>query len=179
MKSRYLVLGLAFGAAVLFAGVAFAQMRGSSDMHGQMSGSSDMHSRMQAMMHGGGMPMQGGGHGMMHGGGGAGHGGGEHGGAQSHGANTGAKGDQGPSSLAFQGVNAKMHKGMDIAFSGDADRDFVAGMLPHHQGAVDMAKIVVAFGKDSEVRKLAESIIKAQEQEIAWMNSWLQKTASK
>ncbi len=72
-----------------------------------------------------------------------------------------------------------MHKGMDIAFSGDADRDFVAGMLPHHQGAVDMAKIVLAFGKDPEVRKLAESIIKAQEQEIAWMNSWLQKTASK
>ncbi len=67
MKSRYLVLGLVLGAAVLFTGVALAQMRGSSEMHGQMSGSSDMHSRMQAMMHGGGM--QGGGHGMMHGGG--------------------------------------------------------------------------------------------------------------
>jgi uncharacterized protein (DUF305 family) len=60
-----------------------------------------------------------------------------------------------------------------------ADRDFIAGMLPHHQGAVDMAKIVLAFGKDPEVRKLAESIIKAQEHEIAWMNSWLQKSASK
>jgi len=175
MKSKYLAPGIVLG-AVLFTGVAFAQMRGSSEMHGHMSGSSDMHSRMQAMMHGGGM--QGGSHGMMHGGG-ARHGADEHGGAHAHGASTAAKGDQGPSSLAFQGVNAKMHKGMDIAFSGDADRDFIAGMLPHHQGAVDMAKIVLAFGKDPEVRKLAESIIKAQEQEIAWMNSWLQKTASK
>jgi len=176
MKSRYLVLGLVLCATSLFAGVALAQMRGSSEMHGQMSGSSDMHRHMQAMMHGGGMG--GGGHGMMHGGG-ARHGADDRGGGHAHGASTAAKGDQGPSSLAFQGVNAKMHKGMDIAFSGDADRDFIAGMLPHHQGAVDMAKIVLAFGKDPEVRKLAESIIKAQEQEIAWMNSWLQKTASK
>ena len=177
MKSKYSVLALVLGGAVLFAGVAFAQMRGSSDMHSQMSGGSDMHSHMQAMMHGSGMHMQGGGQGMMHGG--AQHGTGGSGGEHSHGASSAAKGDQGPSTLAFQGVNAKMHKGMDIAFSGDADRDFIAGMLPHHQGAVDMAKIVLAFGKDPEVRKLADSIIKAQEQEIAWMNSWLQKTASK
>lgn len=176
MKSKYLLVGLVLGAAALFTGVAFAQMRGSSEMHGRMTGSSDMHSRMQAMMHGGGM--QGGGHGMMHGGG-ARHGADDRGAAHSNGAGPAAKGDQGPSSLAFQGANAKMHKGMDIAFSGDADRDFIAGMLPHHQGAVDMAKTVLAFGKDPEVRKLAESIIKAQEEEIAWMNSWLQKTASK
>jgi hypothetical protein len=115
MKSKYLAFGLVLGAVALLTGVAFAQMHGSPEMHGHMSGASDMHSRMQAMMHGG--SMQGGGHRMKHGGG-AGHGGGEHGGAQSHGANTAAKGDQGPSSLAFQGVNAKMHKGMDIAFSG-------------------------------------------------------------
>jgi uncharacterized protein (DUF305 family) len=72
-----------------------------------------------------------------------------------------------------------MHQGMDIAFSGNADRDFIQGMIPHHQGAVDMAKIVLAFGKDPEVRKLAESIVKAQEEEIAWMNSWQQKSANK
>jgi uncharacterized protein (DUF305 family) len=178
MKSKYLIVGVVLGAAVLVTGVAFAQMHGSSEKHGHMSGSSNMHSHMQAMMHGGGMQMQGGGHGMMHDGS-ARHGADDRGGAHAHGAGTAAKGDQGPSSLAFQGVNAKMHKGMDIAFSGDADRDFIAGMLPHHQGAVDMAKIVLGFGKDPEVRKLAESIIKAQEQEIAWMNSWLQKTASK
>src|SRR5687768_8904663 len=103
MKSKYLVLALVLGAAALFTGVAFAQMRGSSEMHGHMSGSSDMHGRMQAMMHGGGMQMQGGGHGMMHGSG-ARHGAGDHGGGHAHGASTAAKGDQGPSSLAFQGV---------------------------------------------------------------------------
>ena len=52
-------------------------------------------------------------------------------------------------------------------------------MIPHHQGAVDMAKIVLAFGKDPELRKLAENIVKAQEEEIAWMSSWQQKNASK
>jgi uncharacterized protein (DUF305 family) len=102
--------------------------------------------------------------------------GGHHGG--SHGASL-PKGDQGPSSLAFAGINTRMHQGMDIAFSGNADRDFVQGMIPHHQGAVDMAKVVLAFGNDPEVRKLAENIIKAQEEEVAWMKSWLQKNASK
>jgi uncharacterized protein (DUF305 family) len=87
------------------------------------------------------------------------------------------KGDNSPSSLALHGVNAKMHEAMDITFTGNSDRDFVAGMIPHHQGAIDMAKVVLAFGKDPEVKKLAEDIIKAQEQEIAWMKSWLAKNA--
>jgi uncharacterized protein (DUF305 family) len=85
------------------------------------------------------------------------------------------KGDQSPSTLAFQGVNAKMHEAMEIEFSGNADIDFVKGMIPHHEGAVDMAKVVLAFGKDPEVKKLAEAIIKAQEDEIAWMKGWLEK----
>jgi len=85
------------------------------------------------------------------------------------------KGDSGPASLAFHAINAKMHDGMDITFSGNADADFVKGMIPHHQGAVDMAKTVLAFGKDAEVKKLAEEVIKAQETEIAWMKEWLKK----
>jgi uncharacterized protein (DUF305 family) len=83
------------------------------------------------------------------------------------------KGDDGPSSLAFNAINAKMHEGMDITFTGNADIDFVRGMIPHHQGAVDMAKTVMAFGKDPQIRKLAEEIIKAQQSEIALMQSWL------
>ena len=81
------------------------------------------------------------------------------------------------STRAFQAANAKMHKDMAIKFSGNADADFVRGMIPHHQGAIDMAKVVLAHGKDADVRKLAEEIIKAQESEIAWMRDWLKKNS--
>lgn len=79
------------------------------------------------------------------------------------------------SSKAFQAANDKMHKDMAIAYSGNADADFVRGMIPHHQGAIDMAKVVLAHGKDPQIRKLAQDIIRAQESEIAWMKEWLEK----
>jgi len=80
-----------------------------------------------------------------------------------------------PSTAAFQAASDRMHKDMGIAYSGNADVDFVKGMIPHHQGAVDMAKVVLAHGKDPEVRKLAQGVVKAQEAEIAWMRKWLEK----
>lgn len=86
-----------------------------------------------------------------------------------------AKGDTSPSSQAFAAANAKMHKGMDIQFSGDADVDFVKGMIVHHEGAVEMAKIVLKYGKDPDIKKLAEEVVKAQESEIVFMRAWLQK----
>ena len=142
------VAGLALASAA-----AYAQMQ---------HGPGDMRQGEHMM---GGMPMmQGGKHGMMSGG--------QHGGMSAQ-----PKGDTGPSSLAFHGINMKMHGAMDIAFTGNADVDFVKGMIPHHTGAVDMAKTVLAFGKDPEVRKLAEEIIKAQESEIALMQGWLKKNA--
>ena len=87
------------------------------------------------------------------------------------------KGDQGPSSQAFAETNARMHAGMDIEFSGNADVDFARGMIAHHQGAIDMAKIELEYGKDPEMRKLAEEVIKAQEAEIEMMKAWLEKNA--
>ena len=82
---------------------------------------------------------------------------------------------QAASTQAFIDANTKMHKAMDIAFTGNADVDFVRGMIAHHQGAIDMAKVVLEHGKDPEIRKLAEGVISAQEGEIAFMQDWLKK----
>ena len=82
-------------------------------------------------------------------------------------------GDQGPSSQAFAKANAEMHENMAIEYSGDADADFVRSMIPHHQGAIDMAKVELQYGKNPELRQLAENIIQAQEAEIRTMNDWL------
>lgn len=86
-----------------------------------------------------------------------------------------AKAAEPASTKAFRAANDKMHKDMDIAFSGNADADFFKGMIPHHQGAIDMAKVILEHGKDPEAKKMAQEIIAAQEKEIAFMREWLKK----
>ena len=73
----------------------------------------------------------------------------------------------------FHMANEKMHRDMGVAISGDADRDFAQSMIPHHQGAIDMARIALKHGKDPEIRKLAEAVVSAQESEIAQLKEWL------
>lgn len=69
----------------------------------------------------------------------------------------------------------KMHRGMMIKYTGNADVDFARGMIPHHQGAIDMAKVQLRYGKDPAMRKLAQEVIAAQEKEIAFLRQWLKK----
>ncbi len=63
----------------------------------------------------------------------------------------------------------KMMKGMEVRPTGDVDRDFVEMMVPHHQGAVDMAVAFLRAGRNEKLRRLAQEIVVTQQQEIAAM----------
>jgi uncharacterized protein (DUF305 family) len=79
----------------------------------------------------------------------------------------------GPDEKAFlaenQAAMKKMMMAMQIKPSGDVDRDFVDMMVPHHQGAVDMAEAVLRYGRNEQIRRIAQSIVAAQQQEIVAM----------
>jgi uncharacterized protein (DUF305 family) len=68
-----------------------------------------------------------------------------------------------------------MHEGMMMD---DADVAFACGMIAHHQGAIDMAEVLLEHGDDPQMRKLAEEIIAAQVAEIEQMTAWLAKNAN-
>ena len=63
----------------------------------------------------------------------------------------------------------KMMADMTVKPTGDVDRDFVAMMVPHHQGAVDMAKAELRYGHNEQLRRLAQEIVVTQQQEISVM----------
>jgi hypothetical protein len=66
-------------------------------------------------------------------------------------------------------VMDKMMAGMAVAPTGDVDRDFAAMMIPHHQGAIDMAVLEIRYGRNEHLRRIAQEIIVTQQQEIAAM----------
>ena len=97
--------------------------------------------------------------------------------AQPHGHAMAAAARSAPGGPAFQRdmVQAmrRMDKGMAILPSGNPDRDFAAMMIPHHQGAIDMAKAELQYGQDPVLRRLAQGIIVEQQQEIQVMHRQL------
>jgi uncharacterized protein (DUF305 family) len=78
-----------------------------------------------------------------------------------------------PATVAYAAAMDKMMADMMVPYTGDVDVDFAAGMIPHHQAAIDMAKIQLEFGTDPGMRELAEAIIAAQESEIATLKAFL------
>lgn len=70
---------------------------------------------------------------------------------------------------------AMMDSMMTLPSTGDPDQDFALMMIPHHEGAIAMAKVVLEHGDDPEIRALAKAIVSAQQGEIDWMKAWLAK----
>ena len=79
------------------------------------------------------------------------------------------------STKGFKASHMAMMKRMHAPFTGNPDIDFRVHMIPHHQGAIDMAKVALTHAKDPETKKMAQKIIEDQEKEIAEMQEWLKK----
>ena len=75
----------------------------------------------------------------------------------------------GPFVAASGAAMEQMMKAMAIRPSGDVDRDFVAMMIPHHESAIAMAKAELRYGKNEQLRRMAQEIVVTQQQEIAAM----------
>lgn len=88
---------------------------------------------------------------------------------------SGGKTPQGADAELHHGMTTMQHEMNNMQMTGEPDRDFVAMMIPHHQGAIDMARVELKYGKDPELRRLAQDIVKAQDDEISIMERWQKK----
>jgi uncharacterized protein (DUF305 family) len=85
------------------------------------------------------------------------------------------KPDDTASTKDFKEADMRMMHNMHVPFTGDPDVDFRTHMIPHHQGAVEMAKVALKHAKDPATKKMAQNIVKAQEKEVGEMQAWLKK----
>ena len=81
--------------------------------------------------------------------------------------------------VPFKKAMDKMHKGMNVKSTGNIDLDFLKGMIPHHQGAIDMSEELIKKTKDPELKAFAQKIIDAQKAEIKQMQEMLKKKEKK
>jgi uncharacterized protein (DUF305 family) len=80
---------------------------------------------------------------------------------------------QGDSTSAYREAHDRMRKAMRVQFSGDADADFLRAMIPHHEGAVEMARVAFDHARDPAVRRLARAVVEIHTAEVALMRRWL------
>ncbi|CAM3146170.1 DUF305 domain-containing protein [Methylobacterium mesophilicum] len=81
------------------------------------------------------------------------------------------------STKEFKAADMAMMKNMDVAYTGNPDVDFRTHMIPHHKGAVAMAKVALKHAKDPVTKEMAQKIIDDQEREVGEMEAWLKKNA--
>ncbi len=77
-----------------------------------------------------------------------------------------------PVDQAFMAAMARMNATMNVPLTGDPDADFVAMMIPHHQAAIDMAKVELQYGTNKQLRQMADRIIASQTKQIDAMRRW-------
>ena len=77
------------------------------------------------------------------------------------------------STREYQVAHEQMMRNMALPYTGDPDVDFRVQMIPHHQGAIDMARVAMRHAEDPWTRQLAEAVIVEQQREIAEMQAWL------
>ena len=81
--------------------------------------------------------------------------------------------------VPFKKAMDKMHKGMNFKSTGNIETDFLKGMIPHHQGAIDMSEELIKKSKDTELKAFAQKIIDAQKAEVKLTQDLLKKRDKK
>ena len=100
--------------------------------------------------------------------------------AEAQSAPAGGQTATGDSTAGFKAADERMMKAMEgSAYTGNADADFVSHMIAHHQGAVDMAQVELKYGKDPQLKRLANNIVESQRREIKFMKAWQEKHAKR